>query len=107
MPSPAAGARAPTGSQDLLPGRSRHPLGFRAGATWAPKGRTPEVTTSGRRQAINTVSAVNARGEFWFKIYAERLNQEFFLRFLQAFLRGRRTPVILVVDGHPAHRARG
>jgi len=76
------------------------------GRTWAPKGQTPEVRTSGRRQAINAISAVNARGEFWFKIYAERLNKELFLQFLKAFLRGRRTPVILVVDGHPAHRAR-
>jgi len=76
------------------------------GRTWAPKGRTPEVPTSGRRQAINAISAVNARGEFWFKIYAERLNKELFLHFLKAFLRGRRTPVMLVVDGHPAHRAK-
>jgi transposase len=76
------------------------------GRTWAPKGRTPEVRTSGRRQAINAISAVNARGEFWFEIYAERLNKELFLQFLKAFLRGRRTPVILVVDGHPAHRAK-
>jgi len=76
------------------------------GRTWAPKGRTPEVNTSGRRQAINAISAVNARGEFWFKIYAERLNKELFLQFLKAFLRGRRTPVLLVVDGHPAHRAK-
>ena len=76
------------------------------GRTWAPKGQTPEVPTSGQRQAINAISAVNARGEFWFKIYAERLNKELFLQFLKAFLRGRRTPVILVVDGHPAHRAK-
>jgi len=76
------------------------------GRTWAPQGRTPEVRTSGRRQAINALSAVNARGEFWFEIYAERLNQELFLQFLKAFLRGRRTSVILVVDGHPAHRAK-
>ena len=31
---------------------------------------------------------------------------ELFLHFLKAFLRGRRISVFLVVDGHPAHRAR-
>jgi len=76
------------------------------GRTWAPKGRTPEVRTSGRRQAVNAISAVNARGEFWYKVYTQRLNKELFLAFLKDFLRGRRIPVFLVVDGHPAHRAR-
>lgn len=76
------------------------------GRTWAPKGKTPAVQTSGRRQAVNAISAVNARGEFWFKVYTQRLNKDLFLQFLKAFLRGRRFPVILVVDGHPAHRAR-
>jgi len=51
--------------------------------------------------SINATSAVNALGEFWFKIDAERLNRKLSLEFLWAFLRGRRTPVILVVDGHP------
>ena len=76
------------------------------GRTWAPKGQTPEVATSGRRQAVNAISAVNALGEFWYKVYTERLTKATFLRFLKEFLRGRRAPVILVVDGHPAHRAR-
>jgi transposase len=76
------------------------------GRTWAPKGQTPEVKTSGRRQSVNAISAVNARGEFWFKIYTQRLNKERFLHFLKAFMRGRQIPVFLVIDGHPAHRAR-
>ena len=74
------------------------------GRTWAPKGQTPEVETSGRRQSVNAISAVNARGEFWFKVYTQRLNKERFLHFLKAFMRGRRIPVFLVIDGHPAHR---
>lgn len=76
------------------------------GRTWAPKGKTPEVPTSGRRQSVNAISAVTARGEFWFKTYTERLNKEVFLGFLKSFLKGRRSPVMLVVDRHPAHRAR-
>ncbi|MGH7336678.1 MAG: IS630 family transposase, partial [Myxococcota bacterium] len=76
------------------------------GRTWAPKGRTPEVRTSGRRQAVNAISAVNARGEFWYRVYTETLRKESFLQFLKDFLRGRRDPVLLVVDRHPAHRAR-
>lgn len=76
------------------------------GRTWAPKGRTPEVPTSGQRQSINAISAVNARGAFWFQVFSGGLNKERFLQFLKAFLRGRRDPVLLVVDRHPSHRAR-
>ena len=76
------------------------------GRTWAPKGRTPEVPTSGQRQSINAISAVSARGDFWYKVFAGGLNKERFLRFLKAFRRGRKHPVFLVVDRHPAHRAR-
>ncbi len=76
------------------------------GRTWAPKGQTPEVPTSGRRQSVNAISAVNARGEFWFKVYTERLNKERFVAFLKSFMRGRKHPVMMIVDGHPAHRAR-
>jgi transposase len=70
------------------------------GRTWAPKGQTPEVSTSGRRQSVNANSAVNALGEFWYKVYTARLTKTLFLQFLKEFLRGRRAPVILVVWNH-------
>jgi transposase len=76
------------------------------GRTWAPKGQTPEVSTSGRRQSVNAISAVNARGEFWYQVFSGGLNQERFVAFLQSFMRGRKHPVMMIVDGHPAHRAR-
>jgi len=76
------------------------------GRTWAPKGKTPEVATSGRRQAVNAISAISPRGAFWFKVFTQRLNKERFLAFLKAFRRGRKGPIFFVVDRHPAHRAR-
>lgn len=82
--------------------RSDDPLG----RTWGAKGKTPEVRTSGQRQSVNAISAVNALGAFWFCVYSGRLNAESFVVFLKAFLARRRRPVFLVVDGHPAHRAR-
>jgi transposase len=74
--------------------------------TWAPKGQTPVVATSGRRQAVNAISAVNARGAFWYNVYTGRLNAGRFIEFLNDFLATRRRPVFLVVDKHPAHIAR-
>src|SRR5216683_3074880 len=75
------------------------------GRTYGLKGKTPVVTTSGQRQSINVISAVNARGEFWAVTYTGKLDAEAFVAFLKNFMSGRTGKVFLVVDGHPAHKA--
>jgi transposase len=76
------------------------------GRTWGLRGQTPEVPTSGRRQSVSAISAVNARGAFWYEIYTERLNASRFVELLRHFMRSRKSPVFLVLDGHPAHIAK-
>lgn len=76
------------------------------GKTYGLKGHTPVVHTSGQRQSINVISAVNVRGAFWAMTYDGKLNAESFVLFLKNFMRSRRSRVFLVVDGHPAHRAK-
>jgi transposase len=76
------------------------------GRTWGLRGQTPEVLTSGKRQSVSAISAVNALGEFWFEIYTERLNATNFIELLSHFMRRRKSPVFLVLDGHPAHIAK-
>jgi Transposase and inactivated derivatives len=73
--------------------------------TYGLKGKTPVVVTSGQRQSLNVISAVNARGEFWAATYTGKLDAEAFVEFLRNFMDGRRGKVFLVVDGHPAHHA--
>jgi len=76
------------------------------GRTWGEKGKTPEVRTSGQRQSINAISAINARGAFWYEVYSGRFNATRFKAFLGSFMRRRKCPIFLVLDGHPSHRAR-
>lgn len=76
------------------------------GRTYGLKGHTPVVRTSGQRQSLNVISAVTARGEFWAATYTAKLNAELFLAFLKSFMHARKAKVFLVVDGHPAHRAK-
>ena len=77
----------------------------RLGRTYGLKGHTPVVETTGQRQKVNVISAVNAYGAFWCQTYTERLNGTLFVQFLKEFTRGRSGKVYLVVDGHPAHKA--
>jgi transposase len=75
------------------------------GRTYGLKGHTPVVPSSGQRQSLNVISAVNASGAFWAATYTGKLNAESFVLFLKNFMKGRRCKVLLVVDGHPAHKA--
>lgn len=82
--------------------RSDSPLG----RTYGLKGRTPVVKTSGQRQSINAISAVNSKGAFWYNVYPGKLNAALFIQFLRDFMKRRRKPVYLVVDSLPAHKAK-
>jgi transposase len=82
--------------------RSDSPLG----RTYGLKGRTPVVKTSGKRQSINAISAVNSKGAFWYNVYPGRLNAALFLHFLKDFMKRRRKPVYMVIDSLPAHKAK-
>jgi len=75
------------------------------GRTYGLKGHTPIVVTSGQRQSVNVISAVNAQGAFWAASYTGKLNAETFVAFLGDFMKNQRGKVFLVVDGHPAHKA--
>src|SRR5947199_166664 len=63
------------------------------GKTWAFRGKTPTVPTSGLRQAASAISAVNSLGAFWYEVYTGTLNAERFVGFLKSLLRGRRKPI--------------
>ena len=75
------------------------------GRTWGKKGQTPVVKTSGQRQKVSVISAVNARGGFWFDVYTGKLNAVRFQEFLGDFMKRRQRPVFLVVDSLSVHKA--
>jgi hypothetical protein len=74
--------------------------------TWGAKGETPIVPTSGQRQKVNAISAVNATGAFWYDVYTGKFNARVFIAKLKSYMRNRGRPVFLVLDGHPAHRVK-
>jgi len=82
--------------------RSDSPLG----RTYGLKGKTPVVKTSGQRQRINAISAVNAKGAFWYQVYGGMMTAVLFIVMLKDLLKGRRKPVMLVIDGLAVHKAK-
>ncbi|TKS58261.1 MAG: IS630 family transposase [Nitrospira sp.] len=76
------------------------------GRSYGLKGRTPVVKTSGKRQSINAISAVNPKGAFWYNVYPGKLNAASFIQFLRDFMKRRRKPVYMVLDSLPAHKTK-
>jgi transposase len=77
-----------------------------AGTTWGPVGQTPVVTATGARYGLNMLSAVNALGHFRFMTVEGRVNASVFRDFLKRLITGMERKIFLIVDGHPAHKAK-
>jgi transposase len=77
-----------------------------AGTTWAVKGRTPVVSSSGSRFGLNLISAVAAQGEFRFMTVKGRIGAATFIEFLKRLIHNADRMIFLIVDGHPAHKAK-
>lgn len=79
---------------------------FHSGSTWAVRGETPIVRVTGQRFSLNMISAVSPRGTLRFMVVKGGVAARVFIQFLKRLLHGQRRPVFLIVDGHPAHRAK-
>lgn len=76
------------------------------GRTWGRRGQTPTVRVTGARHRLNLISAVSSEGLLRYKTFTGKLDQWAFIRFLKSLLKSVRKPVIIITDGHPAHRAK-
>lgn len=74
--------------------------------TWGQKGQTPVVQTSGQRQSVSAISAVTNQGAFWYHVYTSRLSADKFIECLREFLNSQRGKLIVIMDGHPVHKAK-
>jgi transposase len=82
-------------------------VGFHAtaqyGSTWAPKGKTPIIKTTGQRQKVNCISAINNQGKLRFMLYDEKFTASVFIRFLKQLMHKQKNNVTIIVDGHRTH----
>lgn len=78
---------------------------YHSGTTWAPKGQTPVIRTTGARHSLNLISAVSAKGSMRFMTVNGKMTTDRFIEFLERLLKNQSTPVFLIVDGHPVHRS--
>jgi len=79
---------------------------YHSGTTWGRRGHTPVVSSTGARFGANLISAISAQGQFRFMLTKGRVTAAVFIEFLKRLLVNATTPIFVVVDGHPTHRAK-
>jgi len=78
---------------------------FHSGKTWAIRGKTPVVTTTGTRFGCNMVSVISPRGVLRFMITRSKLTADVFVAFLKRLIHNWPRSIFLIVDGHPVHKS--
>lgn len=76
-----------------------------AGKSYAPKGQTPVVKSTGKRFSLNMISAISNKGHLQFMII-EKFNGQVFIDFLKRMVRYSNEKIFFVTDGHPAHKTK-
>ncbi len=76
------------------------------GKTWAPKGQTPVVKTTGKRGGLCVTSAISPAGRMAFRIENERVNAEMHIEFLiQLIAQHPNRKIIVIEDNASPHIA--
>lgn len=76
------------------------------GRSYSPQGRKPVIQSTGKRFGCNVISAVNNLGKMRFRVFRGSFTQRVMIDFLERLIRDAKRKVIVIADGHPAHKGR-
>jgi transposase len=76
------------------------------GRSFAPRGATPVVRISHRREGLSVISTVTNRGQLRWKIFAGALNADLLIDFLRRLTRSAGRKVFLILDNLRVHHSK-
>jgi transposase len=77
------------------------------GKTWAPRGRTPKATVTGKRAGVAATSAVSRSGQLLFRLLEKRIASQEVIEFLDQMLRHHpHRHLVVVMDQAPPHTSK-
>jgi transposase len=79
---------------------------YHTGTTWAPRGQTPKVKSTGARFGLNMISAISRTGIMRFMVTECSVGADMFCQFIDRLAYKSRKKIFLIVDGHPVHRSK-
>ena len=86
------GAEIHWGDETGLRNDSQH------GRSYAPRGKTPEISLSAKRQRINLISSITNQGKVRFMTYEEKMHADILIRFMARLVKDADQKIFLVLD---------
>lgn len=96
----AEGAEIHWGDETGLRSDSQH------GRSYAPRGQTPVIRLSAKRESINLISTVTNLGKVRFMIYQETMNADVLIQFLRRLIKDAGRKIFLVLDNLRVHHSK-
>jgi transposase len=76
------------------------------GRGFAPKGKTPIIHVSSKREHLSMVSAITNKGKLHWMIVDGAVNQEIFLKFLKGLVKQSSRKIFLILDNLKVHHGK-
>ena len=68
------------------------------GRGYAPRGKTPVVKRTGKKEDVSMVSAITNKGKIYWKLHEGSINAEKFKEFVERLVHGKKRKVFLILD---------
>jgi transposase len=78
---------------------------YHSGTTWAPAGITPVIQTTGKRESVSMISAIEQHGTIHFNAFTGTCNSSKFIEFCKSLLADDGGKVFLILDNSSIHRS--
>lgn len=76
-----------------------------AGKSFSPKGETPVIRISSKRESLNMISTVTNQGTVRFMIYEETMTSQVLIKFLERLIKDNDKKVFLILDNLKVHHS--
>lgn len=76
------------------------------GRSYAPKGQTPVVKVSSKRESLSLISSVTNQGKVRWMVFGGALNAKILIRFLKRLIQDAQRKVFLILDNLRVHHAK-
>jgi len=76
------------------------------GRSYAPKGKTPVKSKTGKRLSLNMISTVTNQGKVRFMIYKGSMDANRFIEFLKRLIKGTKQKIHLILDNLRVHHSK-
>jgi transposase len=76
------------------------------GRGYAPRGETPVVNRTEKKENVSMVSAITNRGKIYWKLHEGSINAEKFKEFAERLVRGKKRKIYLILDNAKTHHSK-